>query len=67
MYDFNRLKCPICRRFYKNNSPVVLDILNTVLHIKCYTSYNFIIKDRGTYRSIIEKYDFFEEMRIFND
>ncbi len=64
--DFNRLRCPHCQRYYKNNDPVVLDDWNTVIHMKCYSVNDFNIKDKGTYKEIIEKYDFFEEMNIFN-
>lgn len=66
MNGFNRLQCPKCGRFYKNSAPVVLDVWNTVIHMKSYTTSDFNIKDKGTYRSITHKYDFFEEMHILN-
>lgn len=61
--DFNRLKCPHCRSFYKNSDIVVLDEMNTVIHMSCHTKTDFEVKDRGTYRSIIGKYEMFKEMR----
>ena len=60
--DFNRLRCPLCSRFYKNKDMVFLDIINTVIHQRCYTLDTLPIIDRGTYREIITKYDFFSEL-----
>jgi len=41
---------------------VFLDIINTVIHQRCYTMDTLPIKDSGTYREIITKYDFFSEL-----
>ncbi|ASK62306.1 hypothetical protein CFK37_09115 [Virgibacillus phasianinus] len=62
--DFYRLKCPVCERFYKNKDKVFLDEFNTVVHQSCYGRYTSAqaILDQGTYRSTIEKYDFFHEL-----
>lgn len=65
MNDFNRLRCPHCRRYYKNKDQVVLDEINTVIHMRCYSASDFGIKDRGTYRALIERYDYFEDLRVF--
>ena len=56
--DFDRVRCPRCRRFYLNKDQVFLDIVNTIIHVKCYTLDTLPIKDRGTYKSIMEKYEF---------
>jgi len=60
--DFNRLRCPKCQRLYKNKDRVFLDEINTVLHQSCYTLDSLKIIDRGTYREIIERYDFFHDL-----
>lgn len=57
--DFDRLRCPKCNRYYLNKDLVFLDELNTVIHQRCYTQDYFLIKDSGTYRAIIQKYDIF--------
>ena len=59
-----RLVCPRCNTYYENDDPVMLDKLNSVLHQECYSSENRGIKDRGSYREILEKYDFFSELRL---
>ncbi len=51
---------------FSNNAKVVLDSLNSLIHMKCYAPSDYDLKDQGTYKEIIEKYDFFEELRIFN-
>ena len=60
--DFKRLRCPKCNRYYLNKDLVFLDELNTVIHQRCFTSFFFPIKDRGTYRNVIEKYSFFDDL-----
>ncbi|MDQ0481070.1 hypothetical protein QO000_000023 [Alkalihalobacillus hemicentroti] len=61
--DFYRLRCPICNRLYMNKDWVFLDELNTVIHQSCYKSTGLLnITDNGTYRYMIEKYDFFKEL-----
>jgi len=60
--EFNRLRCPRCNRYYLNKDRVFLDEMNTVIHQRCYTLDTLTIKDRGTYRGIIEKYSFFYDL-----
>lgn len=58
--DFNRLRCPVCGRFYKNKDKVFLEEFNTVKHQRCYHNSNGLaIIDKGTYLGIVMKYDFF--------
>jgi hypothetical protein len=58
--EFDRLRCPKCKRLYKLNDQVFLDDLNTVIHQKCYSPYIiYAVKDKGTYKEIIQRYDFF--------
>ncbi len=46
-----------------NKDWVFLDELNTVIHQSCYKSTGLLnITDNGTYRYMIEKYDFFKEL-----
>lgn len=59
-----RLCCGNCRELVRLNERVYLDEINTVIHMRCYhSSYAFRIKDRGTYREIIEKYSFFDDLK----
>lgn len=55
--------CPVCNRYFKDKDRVLLDQLNTVIHQNCYEDMNFPIIDSGTYRSTIEKYNYFESLR----
>ncbi|MFD1607515.1 hypothetical protein [Oceanobacillus luteolus] len=62
--EFKIMYCYHCKRHYRYNDPVVLDAWNSILHASCYeylTEYPII--DKGTYGEIIEKYDFFKELR----
>lgn len=62
-HDFDRLRCPNCNRLYKMKDQVFLDDLNTVIHQKCYSPYTtYAVKDKGTYKEIMERYDFFSEL-----
>lgn len=60
--DFNRLRCPKCKRYFLSKDRVFIDEMNTVLHQRCYTPDSLTIKQRGTYREIIDKFDFFNEL-----
>lgn len=65
-HDFDRLRCPVCKSIYKNKDIVLLDEINTVIHLKCYSRYKantLQVVDKGTYRQLINKYDFFEGLR----
>jgi hypothetical protein len=58
------LYCTKCERHYKQDDKVVLDAWNSILHESCYRKLtNSPIIDRGTYKEIINKYDFFKELR----
>ena len=57
--NFDRLRCPNCNRYYLNKDRVFLDEMNTVIHQSCYKLGTLPIKDRGTYKEIIEKYALF--------
>jgi len=62
-----KLNCGVCHKVLKDNDMVFLDELNTVVHIGCYSSEtNLPMKDIGSYRSIVEKYDFFHEFQKDN-
>lgn len=63
MIMINRLYCPKCCQVIKYKERVYLDMLNSVLHQRCYT-YDHEIKDHGTLKEIVNKYDFFEQFRI---
>ncbi|WP_102029180.1 hypothetical protein [Salirhabdus sp. Marseille-P4669] len=60
----NRLRCPICKMHYKATDRVVLDILNTVIHQRCYNSSSLEILDKGTYKYILDKYSFLNGVSV---
>lgn len=58
-----RLHCGVCHEVLKDDDLCFMDDFNTVTHQGCYSlETNLPIKDLGTYRSIIEQYDFFQEL-----
>jgi hypothetical protein len=58
-----RLRCPVCREPVQMDEKVFLDIINTVMHQKCYyqSSKRLPIKDEGTFKKILFKYPYFHE------
>lgn len=62
-YEINRIRCPVCHRYYLNKDIVYLDISNTIIHQRCYDKERFFpIKHVGTYRKLMEKYPKFEKV-----
>ncbi|MBE2904657.1 RING finger protein [Anoxybacillus flavithermus] len=63
MYSIlENLRCPICRKAFKRQDQVVLDIINTVIHRECYETTDrplLPIKDEGTLRKLVATYEFF--------
>lgn len=59
-----RVRCCNCKETVRLKERVFIDELNTIVHQKCYPSSVFLSKkDSGTFREIIERYSFFEELR----
>ena len=58
-----RLHCEQCGEVVMYHEKVVLDFLNTVIHQECYESL-MAFKDAGTFNEIVNKYSFFDELRI---
>jgi hypothetical protein len=59
-----RLRCPICSEPVKMDEKVFLDIINTVIHQKCYyksPQRRLPIKDEGPFQKMLMKYPFFHE------
>jgi hypothetical protein len=59
-----RLRCPVCSESILLDDKVFLDIINTVIHQKCYyksPAYQLPIKDEGFFKKMIFKYPFFNE------
>lgn len=58
-----RLRCPICSEPVQPDEKVFLDIINTVIHQKCYykSPRRFPIKDEGLFQKMLMKYPFFNE------
>jgi hypothetical protein len=57
-----RLRCPICSEPVQLGEKVFLDIINTVIHQKCYyksSRCKLPIKDKGTFQKMLLKYSFF--------
>lgn len=56
IYPLDILKCPICRRLFRNKDLVVVDVINTMIHVTCvrYTLYE--LKDIGTYEAMKKIY-----------
>lgn len=59
------LRCGICHGLLKYKDYVYLDIINTVLHQRCYNP-RIEVKDQGTFNDILNKYSFFYEFRQEN-
>lgn len=53
-----RLRCGSCQKLVKYQDYVYLDVLNTVIHQRCYTP-QFEVKDKGTLQFIMDKYNIF--------
>ncbi|MGG6437364.1 hypothetical protein ABET52_06230 [Saccharococcus caldoxylosilyticus] len=58
-----RLRCPICSEPVQLGEKVFLDIINTVIHQKCYyqSSRCLPIKDEGIFQKMLLKYPFFHQ------
>ncbi|ASN06343.1 hypothetical protein CFK40_15605 [Virgibacillus necropolis] len=54
-----QLYCPKCSNLVVVNDYVILDILNTITHKKCY-DLCFAIKDYGTFEELVSKYIFLD-------
>ncbi|BDG48755.1 hypothetical protein [Parageobacillus sp. KH3-4] len=57
-----RLRCPICSEVVRPDEKVFLDIINTIIHQKCYykSSRRLPIKDEGPFQKMLMKYPFFQ-------
>ncbi|MBY6276135.1 MAG: hypothetical protein CWE10_07930 [Symbiobacterium thermophilum] len=57
-----RLRCPVCSEPIQIDEKVFLDIINTVIHQKCYykSPCRLPIKDEGTFQKMLLKYSFFK-------
>lgn len=58
-----RLRCPICSKPVQPDEKVFLDIINTIIHQKCYyqSPHRLPIKDEGPFQKMLLKYPFFHE------
>ncbi|MED3841790.1 hypothetical protein [Geobacillus stearothermophilus] len=59
-----RLRCPICSEPVQRDEKVFLDIINTVMHQKCYyksSQRRLPIKDEGSFQKMLLKYPFFHQ------
>ncbi|TMN20816.1 hypothetical protein [Lentibacillus cibarius] len=57
-----KLCCAECGNVVEYYEEVCLDVLNSVMHKDCY-ALQYALKDFGTFRYIVDKYDFFETLR----
>lgn len=53
-----RLRCGTCHKLVKYKDYVYLDMINTIIHQRCYTP-DFDFKDKGTLEYIMDKYKLF--------
>ncbi|WP_164219421.1 DUF6364 family protein [Virgibacillus sp. YIM 98842] len=60
------MHCSVCRQPYKDDDMVLLDEYNTVIHQSCY-GLETQIQDLGTFHQVINKYDFFKQLRKKNE
>lgn len=58
----NRIRCGKCYKLVKYNDFVYLDIINTLIHQRCYSP-ELEIKDSGIFTDLIKKYSFFEQLK----
>lgn len=64
-----KLKCGACSKVVEDDAPVVLTNLNTVMHDFCFLRLEKTRlrrnnkKDSGSFKEIVYKYEFFEELR----
>lgn len=63
MFDIiGRLRCPVCSKIVRPSDKVFLDIINTIIHQRCYhqnLSRKFLpSKDKGTFQHMLLKYPF---------
>ncbi|AKM19360.1 MULTISPECIES: hypothetical protein [Geobacillus] len=58
-----RLRCPICSEPVQPDEKVFFDIINTVMHQKCYYKFprRLPIKDKGSLQKMLLKYPFFHQ------
>jgi hypothetical protein len=59
-----RLRCPVCSETVQPDEKVFLDIINTVIHQKCYYKSprrKLPIKDEGPFQKMLLKYPFFNK------
>ncbi|NNU91808.1 hypothetical protein ETC01_00475 [Geobacillus sp. NFOSA3] len=58
-----KLRCPICSEPVQLGEKVFLDIINTIMHQKCYyqSPHRLPIKDEGPFQKMLMKYPFFNE------
>jgi hypothetical protein len=59
-----KLRCGICSEVVEIDDKVFLDLINTIIHQKCYfkhPEYLLPIKNEGTFKKMLFKYPFFNE------
>lgn len=55
---FYIIKCPVCNETFRNKDFVLLNELNTILHLKCQDDYPFPlgVKEIGTFKTVQSYY-----------
>jgi hypothetical protein len=56
------MNCSLCRKPFNANDHVYLDEFHSVMHYYCFPNNSKII-GVGTFKEIINKFDFFEQLR----
>lgn len=57
------VRCPICSNEFKLKEEVILDVFNTVSHKACFYGLTQI-KQFGTFKEVIEKNEFFNDLQL---
>jgi hypothetical protein len=58
-----QLCCPVCSKPVEMDDKVFLDVINTIIHQKCYyqsLKHQLPIVDEGTFKKMLFKYSFFK-------
>ncbi|MGD6796273.1 hypothetical protein [Metabacillus indicus] len=54
--------CAYCQTGFQENDKIIKDDLNTLCHLACYALESDYIRDIDTYKNILEKYWFYQNL-----
>ena len=53
--------CRHCNKHFQADDQVALNEMNTILHMDCPDEDGLPLKDEGTFKEMVKKYDFFDD------